>query len=369
MVAYSLVIALFISSILFITSINNEIQEQFEKPVLQNNTDTPFFKTTKYVSKLPSLLNHENVNTKNTQNLTGVFRGDWGKTLIYNKNDRINYDGNAYLSLLDENQNQVPNGSDAYWQKLSNNPPIDMHNCEAPAPQANLKHCDFSETNVLKNLDLKGADLSKAIISGDMGAADISNANLSGASIIGSLIINPETYSENTNFSNLQSDGNNPLIAENALLSNSNFSNANLYGVKMKGALLENSNFNSAILTSADLEMTNFQGANLSNTELTYANLTSGIYNNTQAKSANFTSANLSYANFSDANLEQANLIDADLNGAIFFGTNLKSTDLSLTKNAQNSHIDKFTDFTDAICPDGIKVNGLDITSCVGHGF
>lgn len=363
MLAYSIVIALFISSILFITFINNEIQEQFHKPVDQNS-----FVKVQSVLKQAIVINKTTTATnENKTDLKGVFRGDWGETLIYNEDDRVNYEGNSYLSL--SNENQFPTYSTAYWQKLTNNSSINSNLCENPAPHADLKHCDFSETDLLRNLDLNSADLSHTILSGDLGSADLTNANLSDVSITGSLIISPDTHIENTNFSNLQSDGNNPLIAENALLSSSNFSNANLYGAKMKGAHLENSNFNSAILTSADLETTNFQGANLSNTDFTYSNLTSGIYNNTQAKSGNFTSANLSYANFSDANLEQANLIDADLNGAVLFGTNLQSANLNQARNSHGAHIDKLTNFTNAICPDGHKVNGLDVTSCVGHGF
>lgn len=301
--------------------------------------------------------------------LPGVFRGDWGETPIYVKDDRVNHEGAVYLSLLDDNQNQVPALIPAYWQLIKPAKDKDPALCLSPAPGADLGECDFTGDLVLKDLDLSGANLSKARLSGDLGVADLSGANLSRAAVLGSLIIGPDTRIDHANLSGLQSDGNNPVIAESADMNNSNLSNANLYGARMKGVNLDNATLTGAKLTGADLTSAQFQAATLRQTDLTYANLSSGNFSNASLNEANLSESSLIGADFSQANLQQANLAGADLSEADLSGANLSGANFAGGQGAETAHIDRRTNFTSAVCPDGVTVDGTQVTTCVGHGF
>lgn len=301
--------------------------------------------------------------------LPGVFRGDWGETPVYVKDDRVNHEGSVYLSLLDDNQDQVPALNPAYWQLIKPGKDRDPALCMSPAPGADLGECDFTGDLVLKDLDLSGANLSKARLSGDLGFADLSGANLSRVAVLGSLIIGPDTRIDHANLSGLQSDGNNPVIAESADMNNSNLSNANLYGARMKGVNLENATLTGAKLTGADLTSAQFQAASLRQSDLTYANLSSGNFSNASLNEANLSEASLIGADFSKANLQQANLAGADLSEADLSGANLSGANFVGGQGAETAHIDRQTNFTSAICPDGVTVDGTQVTTCVGHGF
>ncbi len=65
-----------------------------------------------------------------------------------------------------------------------------------------------------------------------------------------------------------------------------------------------------------------------------------------------------------NANLAGANLAETNLSGADLSGVNL--TDAQSTNSAL---IDSGTNFTAAICPDGVVVDGRQATTCLGHGF
>ncbi|MEQ1560517.1 MAG: pentapeptide repeat-containing protein [Methyloglobulus sp.] len=301
--------------------------------------------------------------------LPGDFRGDWGESPVYAKNDRVNFEAAAYLSLLDDNQNQPPSTSLAYWRMVKKARNRNPEACFSPAPSADLGECDFTEVGSLKNINLSGANLKQARLSGELGAADLTNANLSGASVMGSLTISPDTQMENANLSGLQADGNNPVIAEAANLSKSNFASANLYGSKMKGADLTQANFSGATLTGSDLAATHFDGANLVKSDLTYANLTESSLSGTTLNQADLSESTLQKANFSSAYLQQANLANADVAGTDFSGADLRGANLSGVKNAYTAVIDNQTNFLSAICPDGITVDGTQVTTCIGHGF
>jgi uncharacterized protein YjbI with pentapeptide repeats len=301
--------------------------------------------------------------------LPGIFRGDWGETPVYAKNDRVNHEGAAYLSLLDENQNQPPSTSFAFWRMVKKARDRNPEACFSPAPSMDLGECDFTENGSLRDLNLSGANLSKARLNGELGSADLRGANLSGASVIGSLVINPDTQIDHVNFSGLQSDGNNPLIAESANLTDSNFNQANLYGAKMKGAILDGTTLASATLTSANLAEASLENANMSKADMAYANLSSGYLAKATLGEANLEQADLSRADFSQANIQKANLAGANLTEADFSGADLRGVNLSAAQNADSAIIDKFTDFTSAVCPDGVTVDGTQVTTCVGHGF
>jgi uncharacterized protein YjbI with pentapeptide repeats len=301
--------------------------------------------------------------------LPGVFRGDWGETLIYARHDRVNYEEAAYLSLENGNQNQPPSISPAFWRRVKNFKESDSENCLSPGQGVDLTKCDFSEETSLKDRNLNGAVLSEARLGGELGSADLSGANLSGAAVIGSLVISPDTRLEHANLSKLQSDGNNPLIAESANLSNTNFSEANLYGAKMTGADLAGADLTGATLTGAELAETRLEGVALSKANLTFANLSAGVLADAALSEADLTDANLADADFSRANLQQANLAGTELAGTDLSGADLRGANLTAAKNADNAIIDSATDFTDAICPDGVSVDGTQVTTCVGHGF
>lgn len=304
-----------------------------------------------------------------SKTLSGVFRGDWGETPIYGKNDRVNYQGAAYLSLEDENQNRPPSLSPDFWRMVKKTGLNNEEACYLPGPQAKLSECDFTEENSLKDRDLSGANLAKIRLNGDLGTANLSRANLSGAAVVGSLTISPETLIDHANLSGLQSNGNNPLIAESANLNATNFTNANLYGAKMKNANLEGANLTGATLTGADLASTRLEHADLSKTDLTYANLAESSLSGSTLSQADLAEADLSRADLSLANLHDANLAGANLAGADLSGADLRGANLSDGQGADSALIDAQTDFTAAICPDGVTVDGTRISTCVGHGF
>jgi uncharacterized protein YjbI with pentapeptide repeats len=84
---------------------------------------------------------------------------------------------------------------------------------------------------------------------------------------------------------------------------------------------------------------------------------------------ANLEQADLSHADFSQANVQKANLAGANLTEADFSGADLRGVNLSAAQNTDSAIIDKFTDFMSAVCPDGVTVDGMQVTTCVGHGF
>jgi len=304
-----------------------------------------------------------------TEKLPGIFRGDWGETPVYAANDRVNFEGAAYLSLLDENQNQPPSLSPAYWLIVKTAALKNVEDCLLIGPDAHLDTCDFSQENSLKDKDLQGADLSQARLGGDLGSANLNGANLSGASVIGSLHISPDTQMDHANLSGLQSDGNNPVIAEAATMNKVNFSNANLYGAKLKAAKLTGANLTGATLTGADMRAGHMEGADLSKTDMTHARLSGASFTGATLNKADLSEANLSKANFSTANLHNANLAGANLAETNLSGADLSGVNLMDAQGTDSTLLDSDTDFTAAICPDGVVVDGRQATTCLGHGF
>jgi uncharacterized protein YjbI with pentapeptide repeats len=302
--------------------------------------------------------------------LPGSFRGDWGPSPVYAKNDRVNFERGAYLSLVDGNQNQLPANSRGYWRLVKQFKALHEENCFSPAPGSDMGECDFSADNgLLKDRDLRKANLFKARLNGELGAADLSEANLSGAAVLGKLVINPETRMMGANLSYLQSDGNNPVVGESANLAGVNFTKANLYGAKLSRADLSQGKFPEAVLTGSDLTSANLSGADLNKADLTYTNLTGSNFSAARLTAASFEQADLHQANFSGASLQRANLPGVQLAGANLSGTDLSGANLASAQGADSAIIDDQTNFTGAVCPDGITVDGTQATTCVGHGF
>ena len=308
-------------------------------------------------------------NLRKIEKLPGIFRGDWGETPVYVANDRVNFEGAAYLSLLDDNQNQPPALGSTYWRMVKAAELKNAEDCLLILPDAHLDSCDFTQENSLKDKDLQGADLSQARLSGNLGSANLNGANLSGAAVIGSLLISPDTQMDHANLSDLQSDGNNPLIAEAATMDKANFSNANLYGANLKAATLTGANLTGATLTDADMRASHMEEADLSKTDLTYARLSGASFRGATLNKADLTEANLSKANFSTANLHNANLAGANLAETNLSGTDLSGVNLTDAQGTDSTLIDSDTNFTAAICPDGVVVDGRQATTCLGHGF
>ena len=315
-------------------------------------------------------LSANQVRARNAQPLPGLFRGDWGERPVYAENDRVNYERGAYLSLADGNQNQPPSTSLGYWRLLGKFKALNEENCFNPAPGMDMAECDFSaKDGQLKDRDLRKANLVKARLNGELGIADLSGANLSGASVLGKLVIGPDTRMTGANLSYLQSEGNNPVIGENANLAGVNFTKANLYGARLSRADLSQGKFPEAVLAGSDLSSANLSSADLQKADLSYSNLSGGNLGAAELTATNFEQADLHEANFSNARLRQANLAGVQLAGVNLSGSDLRGANLSSAQGADSAIIDNQTNFTGAVCPDGIKVDGTQVTTCAGHGF
>ncbi len=299
----------------------------------------------------------------------GEFRGDWGETPSYAKDDRVIYNNVEYQSLENDNQNQPPADSPQYWQALKTLETADDAACQARLPGSDMRRCDFSQGNGLKDKNLRGATLSHARLTGELGNADLSGANLSEAAVIGSLVIGPAARADHANLSKLQSDGNNPLIGQAADFNHSDFSAAGLAGAKLGSANLSAGNFSNADLSGAQLNNSLLTHANLQHSNLSYADLSAAELGQADLSAADLSDANLSDGDFSGANLSQAILAGSDSARSDLRGANLNGAMLQAAKNTDSALIDSSTDFSNAVCPDGAKVDGMRIGSCFGHGF
>ncbi len=297
------------------------------------------------------------------------FRGDWGESPVYGRYDQVHYQNGLYQSLQKANQNQPPDISPDYWQFLEPLKSAQEALCRSPQAGVDLSQCDFSEANSLKDRKLPNTQLSKTRLSGELGHADLTGANLSEASVIGSLVISADTQLQGANFSKLQSDGNNPVISEGADLSQVDFTAANLYGAKFKDSNLQQAQLTGATLTGAELTGNHFEGAEMTQTNLSYANLSQSGFAGASLVAADISEANLTQTDFNHSNLQQVNLAGSDLTGADLSGADLSGANLSGAKGMQTAMIDAQTNFHGAICPDGVSVDGKQVTTCLGHGF
>ena len=303
------------------------------------------------------------------RNPTAQFRGDWGESPVYGRYDQVHYQNGLYQSLQKANQNQPPDVSPDFWQFLEPLKSAQEALCRSPQAGVDLSQCDFSAADSLKDLKLPNTLLSKARLSGELGHADLTGANLSEASVIGSLVVSADTQLQGANFSKLQSDGNNPFIAEDAELGQVDFSAANLYGAKFKDSNLQQAQLTGATLTGAEMTASRFEGAEMTQTNLSYANLSQSGFAGATLVEADISEANLTQTDFNHSNLQQANLAGSDLAGADLSGADLSGANLSGAKGMQTAMIDGQTNFQGAICPDGVSVDGKQVTTCLGHGF
>lgn len=132
-----------------------------------------------------------------------------------------------------------------------------------------------------------------------------------------------------------------------------NFSQTNLWGVKLQEVDLRNANFEKTLLQEtclqgADLSNANFQEAwlayaNLQGANLWLTNLQEAFLAEANLQTANLWNANLKWSHLINANLQQANLMSANLQGAALQNANLNDSILLATdlRNTNNLTIDQ----------------------------
>ena len=119
---------------------------------------------------------------------------------------------------------------------------------------------------------------------------------------------------------------NEDVVFKDAILTESNFEDANLYTADFEGALFNETNFDSATFVEANLKGveaidSSFKKADFNEANLIYANfesieMTGAMFIKANLIEANLMGANLGGAFFRDADLTGANLLETDLTGA-----------------------------------------------------
>jgi uncharacterized protein YjbI with pentapeptide repeats len=117
------------------------------------------------------------------------------------------------------------------------------------------------------------------------------------------------------------------LENKQGLLSNSDLSGANLFGLPMEGVRLYLAYLRDAVLARSDLRNTDLQHTDLTGADLSAANLTQA-----NLREANLVQAKLNKANLREADLSEADLSEADLSEAVLDGAKL---DKALVADAQ----------------------------------
>ena len=300
----------------------------------------------------------------------GLFRGDWGKTLNYQKDDKVNTDeASSFISLKDDNRDHPPDTSPDYWKLLKKGDLPDPATCAKLGAGAKLARCDMRAIATLKGAQLAGADLSKSKLSGELTGADLTGANLSGAAVFGGLNLGSGTKLRKSNLSGLQAGPGNRLEGEGADLSEANLSKASLYGANLKCARMDKATLKGADLTGATLDSASFEGADLAGSNLSFANLKSGRLAGAAMNGSDLTESELAYADLGNTKLRGATLAGSNLEGVNLAGADLSGANLESARGADSAHIDSHTNFSSAVCPDGVTVDGTSVTTCVGHGF
>ena len=227
----------------------------------------------------------------------------------------------------------------------------------------NLQNTDLSNLD-LTNADLNGVDLSKANLeaailvdsnlqNANLDLANIDRANFAGANLIRISLRShtKENYIRTlkVNFHRANLEG---ADFRRGLISDTNFSNANLTKVKFGGELWKN-DFSHANLQQAAIEgsvTSTFTNANLSDADLSSAYIYWSSF-----ERANFARANLNGTQFMTANLNGVSFIGADLSSAQFAlhygsdepGTTLIEADFT-NANLEGATFGSYTDFKNA---------------------
>jgi uncharacterized protein YjbI with pentapeptide repeats len=147
-----------------------------------------------------------------------------------------------------------------------------------------------------------------------------------------------------------------------ALLSLSNFTNANLSG----GTSLSSANLSLSTLVNANLTMATLYGANLANANARGINLSNANLYMANGANVNLSDAVLAGANLSQANLSSANLSNSNLSGVNLAVANLSSSNLS-NANLSNSNL-SFSNLSNGNFS-GALLSGAKLTNAVSDGF
>lgn len=315
-----------------------------------------------------------------------AFNGTWDAGIKYRKGDVVIHNNAIYQSLAGKNLGVEPGTNGGKWQLVlaqssgGTTPTPAGQDCTKPSVGGNLAGCDLRGAAAkLKDQKLGGINLTGAFLDGDIGGVDLTGALLRGA-VLGTSYADGKLLSLTLgtgavlNFADLtgatSGSGNTPLIAP---------------GVSFKGATLAAGSFPSAQLKGADLSLTamdniDLSGADLSGAIVIGARIGNGVLFACDLSGANFEGANLERANFdtaklvsatlTGANLRGANLGSADLTGAYLGNANLAGAVNGETALLGTDPVTgQTTEFEGAICPDGVKVDGLAATTCLGHGI
>lgn len=177
---------------------------------------------------------------------------------------------------------------------------------------ANMSGWDFSGRNlemaIFYDADLRNADFTNANLAGaDFRHADISGINFEGANLRGANLSNLDlTY----------------FNLKGMDLSYTNLSETDLSWSDLSHVKLINANLTKTKLIGTNLSYANLEGSIISNSDFSIANLIR----------ANLNGVNLSYSDFTIANLREVNLQDAEILETIMHATNLMNADLTGSK-------------------------------------
>lgn len=311
------------------------------------------------------------------------FNGPWQADIRYRKGDIVIYNNTLYQSLR-RSAGIKPDADNRRWQVVlatsSGGGGTTGRDCANPTVGGNLADCDLiGNAHLLKDAKLGGINLAQAFMDGDIGNVDLTGANLRGATLGASypdgrrvsLTLGSQAV---VNFADLtgvsSGSGNTPLIANGVSFKGASLAAASVPSAKLRGADLSLSTLDSIDLSGADLSGViavnarigngNLYAIDLSGANLESATLERTVLDSAKLIAANLTRANLRGASLGGTDLTGAYLGSADLTGALYGDTAIVGTDPTTGQT---------TEFEGAICPDGVKVDGLVATTCVGHGI
>lgn len=312
------------------------------------------------------------------------FNGSWQADLKYRKGDIVIYNNALYQSVK-RNAGSKPDAGDGKWQLLvqssssGGNAPVGQ-DCAKPTVGGNLAGCDLKGASaLLKDLKLSGINLTGASLDGDIGNVDLTGATLRGALLgasyadgtLASLTLGSQAVANFADLTGVSSgSGNTPLIANGA----------SFKGASLASASLASAQFQGADLSQAALDSIDLSGAKLAGVVAVGARFGNGTLYAADLANANLEGANLWRANLEAAKLVAANLYGADLRGANLGGTDLAGAYLGYANllgavNGDTALVGtdpatgQATEFEGAVCPDGALVDGIAVTTCLGHGI
>lgn len=208
---------------------------------------------------------------------------------------------------------------------------IDFRNCtyftNKEYPDKEFYNCNFKGVNLYKTKMVNVLFMNSQLDGAKFGSANLENAYINnciftGADLSNTNLTTAEIHSSDFSGANLTS-AKMITTGKEAMISETNFTNAILMNIDLTGAKMTEVNLTGANLTGANLTnmeiMTNpmTDGSKFSNANLTGANLTNVDFMSSVFTNANFTNANLMNANFTTAILTGAVLTGANVSEAI----------------------------------------------------